>query len=517
MRQVWVISDDKSVSEQLGYALNFEVFGLRYRVLRADKVEQIPEEDILDAGVVFLVDAFHSPTAGFNGVRALRGRNCVGPVFLCGEPAPQEAVEPFSKGEITGFLPPVHRLDFQFAAGLIHYALTFEGDLKLSQFLSHGGRASTETIRTMQDFNQLTLKLINFVSRFGVDVQKIKKSLVSLCYSHVQAGASGITVHKPFKLSFGLDPKKIIIATNLDLNPLKFEEFRTEFCHSLQEHREGSVTPKNARPDFRTTSKLTENLTIIWGDASSSDWAKSEKAYVLVAIPFNHQTAKGERPYFFNFVRVHPSKEKAQEADSNAAPDLIAEIKLTPEGLPSSASHTAGSEESPEVEGPSSVFEPSILGDAPVTSAPSAEEALREAVLNGTEDEKSSGELEMPPRSEQSEFEDGESGVEEGAESEGQLNQSAEFDALQEKLEAAQKDLNEQRTLAKSLAVDVRRLMKERRQPISQGELKEINEELKGKCDRLQAQNKALIEEIAVKETRIKELDEQVKRLKVAA
>jgi hypothetical protein len=510
MRQIWVISDDKSVSEQLAKALTYEVFGMRYGVAQSDSVAMIPDRDIKDPGVVFLVDAFHSPVAGFTGVRELRRRGFKGHIFVCGEPAPEEAVDPFSKEEFSGFFPPTHRLDYHFTAGLIHYALHFSGDLRLSQFLSKGGRASTENIQSIQDFNQLTLKLINFVNRFGVDIQKIKKALVSLSYSHVQPGAGGISIPKPFRLSFGLDPKKIIIATNIELDSEKDQQLREEFCKSLTDHRT-EVTPasqKSGRPDFRNTARLTENLTVIWGDANSADWKKSGKAYVLIAIPFNFQTAKGERPYFFNYIRIQPSKEKEDAFVAKADEVAVGSVTHIAGAAPATSDFQAIHQvhETPSTE-PQEVHEPTIMGDTPSNFEPDiAESALREMVAD-TQATPATGDgnLDVPPNS------DNPDGPGENAIA------SQEYEALKDKFDNAQKELSEQKVLAKSLAEDVKRLMRERRQPISAGELKELNEELKGKIERIQAQNKALIDELAVKDARMKDLEEQVKRLKVAA
>jgi hypothetical protein len=500
MRQIWVVSDDKSVAEQLTAILTVDVYGVRYVVSQTDSLTKVPPRDLADPGVIFLLDAFHSQTAGFTGARELRRRGFTGHVFICGEPAPEEAVSPFTSGEISGFLPPVHRLDYSFAGGLIHAATSFSRELRLSTFLGRGGRASTETIQSISDFNQLTMKLINFVSRFGVDVQKIKKVLVSVAYSHVQSSPSGVVIPKPFKFSFGLDPKKIIIATSVDLDPEKEESLKSDFCASLQEHRTSTVPGgRTVRADFRNTAKLTENLSIVWGEAQGVDaWKKASNAYIIVSMPFNFQTEKGERPYYFNFVRVKSTQE-IEEPVADTAPTMPSfESGPSPETRPAQPV----SDKKPH--------EPEILGDTPKALEPEISEVnLRSKVSKGVE--KSTSKAEITPT------EAAYAAAEAAEAAAASPINSDEYQALKDKYDATVKELQEQKTLAKSLAEDVKRLMKERRQPISSGELKELGEELKGKVERLQAQNKALTDEVLVKEGKIKDLDEQVKRLKVAA
>lgn len=530
MRQIWVVSDDKSVAEQLTTALSFDVYGVRYVVSQTDAISKIPERDLRDPGVVFLVDAFHSPTAGFTGARDLRARGFTGHIFLCGEPALEEAVQPFAAGEISGFMPPIHRLDYTFTAGMIHSSLNFSQELRLSHFLGKGGRASTETISTINDFNQLTLKLINFVSRFGVDIQKVKKVLVSVAYSHIQSGPAGVQIPKPFKLSFGLDPKKIIISTSLELDPEKESAVKDDFCTSLKDHRGTTSSAGRAiRPDFMNASKLTENFSLIWGEAQGADeWKKSTYGYLLVAIPFNFQTAKGERPYFFSYVRVKATAEKDETLVDQSVPlETSMDDSVVLEAVPgevapdSMLTDLEGVEARPNPE--DSIVaetnlsdEPAITGDVPRSlDLPNPEADFRTMVSEGPPSE-GGGVLDVPPieAPEASEVSELEAAAELSA---GSAQTSEEYQALVDKFEALQKEMLEQKVLNRSLAEDVKRLMKERRQPISTGELKELNEEMKGKAERLQAQNKALSDEVIAKETRMKELEEQVKRLKVAA
>jgi chromosome segregation ATPase len=68
--------------------------------------------------------------------------------------------------------------------------------------------------------------------------------------------------------------------------------------------------------------------------------------------------------------------------------------------------------------------------------------------------------------------------------------------------------------VAEALAADVKRLMKERREPLTDADLKESLNEANLRLKRLQEQNKKLIEQISQKDSQIELLKAQVERLK---
>jgi predicted RNase H-like nuclease (RuvC/YqgF family) len=68
--------------------------------------------------------------------------------------------------------------------------------------------------------------------------------------------------------------------------------------------------------------------------------------------------------------------------------------------------------------------------------------------------------------------------------------------------------------VAEALAADVKRLMKERREPLTDADLKESLNETTLRLKRMQEQNKKLTELMGQKESQIELLKAQVERLK---
>src|SRR5690606_34187739 len=73
-------------------------------------------------------------------------------------------------------------------------------------------------------------------------------------------------------------------------------------------------------------------------------------------------------------------------------------------------------------------------------------------------------------------------------------------------------DLEKHRKLAEALSVDVKRLMKERRVPLTNADLKESLEELNVRVKYLQEQNKKLMELGSQKDSQLELLKAQVER-----
>jgi chromosome segregation ATPase len=88
---------------------------------------------------------------------------------------------------------------------------------------------------------------------------------------------------------------------------------------------------------------------------------------------------------------------------------------------------------------------------------------------------------------------------------------------LAKKLRDLQRDLDQHKRLSEALAADVKRLMKERREPLTSADLKESLVELNTRLKHLQEHNKKLTEIKTQKESQIELLTAQVERLKMNA
>ena len=85
---------------------------------------------------------------------------------------------------------------------------------------------------------------------------------------------------------------------------------------------------------------------------------------------------------------------------------------------------------------------------------------------------------------------------------------------LEKQLAHVKSELSNALKVSEALAVDVKRLMKERREPLTDADLKESLNETNLRLKRMQEQNKKLTEQIAQKESQIELLKAQVDRLK---
>jgi len=473
MRQVWVLSDDARVQSRLSAAFLESRYHVKYRVQVARALSDVPEAHILDHGVSFFVDAFSSTSPGFEGLKKLRARGFKGPVFLFGEPAPEDAVEPFTKDFLTGFLPPIDRCDMFVAAGLVHAFHHFEGDIDLKWFLDTGGKAALEPIANIKDFNQLVLKMMNFVSRFGVNIQKLKRALVALSSSHVKNTPKGPTVTKPFKLCYGMDANKLILGVSLDAEELKSSKFLEDFGVALSQVKGQGKGTTNPRSDILNVAKITSNLIYLGGSARSQVPAE---AFLLTTISFAKGQAAQVEPYFFSYVDARHS---AELAEAPSTPHLsVAPVPKKKE-----------------------LFEPSIMGDKPAESE--VEKQMMDSQLSSYVDE--IGEAKHAS-----------AGAPTGAAGAAHAAQVADPE-LAKKLDALGKDLDRHKKLSEALAADVKRLMKERREPLTSADLKESMAELNLRLKHLQDQNKKLTDIKAQKEAQIELLTAQVERLKMNA
>lgn len=470
--------------------------GVKYRIGQISSFDDVPAEQLSNPGVSFVLDAFHAQYPGFEGLRHLRELGFAGPVFISGEPAPEEAVEPFAHLHLTGFLPPFERIDASVAAGLIHYKLNYHGDFDLKHFLEDGGRSASERITSINDFNQLIRKLMKFVQRFGVNVEKLKRSVVALSGSHVKTTAKGPSVNAPFRICYGVDASKLMLAVSLDLGGSGTESLNENFVAGLANTREsGKPVTRGHRVDFANGAKAAGNQVLIWGDASGTG-AREKEAYLLAALPFSREGTPCIDPYFFAFLEARPSPELSEElaADENV-------------------------EASRPASGPG-VFEPSIAGDLPREfeedrkAAPTPPPSVRDMLGDDLPMSSFSEPLtEMPA---QEPLPPMEGAVLLPEDESAEVVPMVASSALQGELRKAVEDLRKAKAISDAMAADIKRLMKERRQPRTDPELREALAEGVARTTRLQEENRALLEQIEKKDAEIKLLQAQLSRLKAA-
>jgi hypothetical protein len=473
MRQVWILSEDSRAQSRLNSAFSASKFKTKYRVQVAASLEEIPEEYFSDAGVSFFVDAFSASAPGFEGLKKLRERGFAGPIIVLGEPAPEDAVDPFLHDNLTAFLTSVDRLDAHLAAGLVHTQHHFDGHLNLEWFLDSGGKSSSENIQSIKDFNQLVLKLMNFVSRFGVNIQKLKRALVGLSASHVKNTPQGPQVIRPFRLCYGIDANKLLLAVSLDSEHFDLKLLKKDFAQTLGQVKSAAGGVKASRMDFLNVAKITSNMLFLGGSAVPQ--ATSSDAYLMTAISFTKSVQGQMDPYIFGFINASPSNEwsdasvKQVEAPSAKAP--LAEVKTK-----------VAEKIETKVEAPppaKQLFEPSIVGDTPEKDDMPAEDAAEPLEASGAASVS-----------------------------------NAEFDR---KVKALEAEMLQYKKVSEALAVDVKRLMKERREPLTDADLQESLKEMEERLKRLQEQNKKLSDVISQKDSQLELLKAQVERLKMTA
>ncbi len=500
MRQIWVLGEDVRVQSRLQALLSNPRYGVKYLVKNANSLSDVPKEHLENEGVAFVIDAFHPQYPGFDALIKLRAMGFKGPVILLGEPAPEDAVTPFQTHEMTAFLPSTDRIDISYLAGVVHYQLNYGGDLDLKLFLELSGKASIENITSLKEFNQLVLKLMNFVSRFGVNIQKLKRTLVGLSSSHVKNTPKGPTVTQNFKLCYGLDGAKLIVGVSFDDSKNLMEE-REEFLGALQSFKTGKAT--GSRGDFFNVAKITSNLAMIGGSAFEG---RQTESFLLTSISFA-KSAKGiSDPYSFAWIHAKPTQELADSAED--ASEAKAQKKQ--------------------------IFEPSIVGDVPDQNpepVPAPAPVVKKAgpVNIGVPRQEAPKvvavveEVQKAPEQKEAKNIPPVHGhgkpVPDFSNSVGTPGQKLGDDPgeLKKMIEKLQRELKESVTVSQALSEDVRRLMKERREPLTDADLKESLQEATVKAKRLQEQNKSLASQMEKKESQVEMLKAQVERLKLNA
>jgi len=490
MRKVWLVGGDKSARLQLEQTLNRDGALSDYRVFEADDFSVIPERDHRNPGVVFLLDAFHPKVGGFEGLKVLERLNSQGFRFLIGEPTPEQCVEPFRDFKLAAYLPPSTRWDIDFAAGLIEHQIHYTGELRLARFLTRAGRSSSETIHNFKEFGQFGKTLATFLSRFGCDIPRLKSILMGLCLGHLKNGPQGPHVEAPFVIHYGMDPQKVLLSITTHSKGLDRQAFMQEYCEVLTGLSDLNSQPRALFPEIFHVARSAKNL-ILLGGSSKSESPSMEPLTLLVGLGF---PSVGDRklppvttfgfcsvrstPEYVENEDVAPSQPDAtqvrnvtqaetqpQESVVESAPEVQAQVQVAPVNAPMVLADKDINEILND--------EPVVLGDQPQILGDPAGPAPRvvpvEAVVVHQES--------APPHE------------------------------LESRLQELNQELSKLKDVNAALAHDVRRLMKERRQPTTDRELRDAVTELQ------ERQKKLLQERAKLKET-LDDRDKQIELLK---
>lgn len=508
MRVVWIFGGTESARQQLERSLARKA-GAKYLVRRADRIEDIPEGHFGNTGVTALVDAFHSELQGFEGVKALRASGFFGPIFLCGEPAPEVAATMLPQLDLSGFFPPFDRLDVGLVSGVIHAKLVFDGTVDLEWFLNPGGRSSIETIRTLKDFHSFCTKLATFVSRFGVDVQQLKKVLMGLTLPHVKTGGGTLSVEQPFTIQYGLDPTKVLLGLSSFSRGASWNVMRSETSQALSQLKNAQAPVSSLLPELHHVVRATENIVLFAGSARAPK-EESDPVFLLTSLLFPNSSGAagksvGSGHYFCvaSFVQataelsddeaIAPADGSSPSAAEPVAPELSASLPDSPSEIKQESVAMAEVAAPPESPPPSGLIEnvdlnrilsePKLVGDAP-KSVPVAQKASTRLAVPPAATEKNVGSV-SPVSGHGESLPPGEA----------------------ERLKA----------VCTAMSNDIRRLMRERREPTTDRELREAKAELEEKVRRLIENIDKLNEQIAERDGQIETLRAQVESLRKAA
>jgi hypothetical protein len=459
MRIVWLLGGDAQAKKNLERALATQSPATEYSVRMASAISDISEDDLMHPGVVMVCDAFHPTYPAFEGIKALRATGFSGPLFLSGEPSPELSVAPFLQHALAGYVPSFDRLDFSFFAGLIHHQIFFDGTLAIEKFLEHGGRSSSEVVRTFKDFNQFGAKLATFVQKFGIDVNQVRKLLMGLGLPHIKGSASGPSVDQSFTLYYGIDAHKLVLGVTAFSRGSTREALLSDFTSVLAGHKDQKALPGTIFPELFHVARAVNNLVLISGSAKQPV-QNLDPLFLVAAIPFPQVANKPQGPInLFSFVYVQPTAEIEKRAEEEPLP-------LSAEVAPPSQAQSVSAEAQPEgmignVDMDGILNEPVIMGDQPTFVDSDAARSASPSNRAPTQPLPSSKPL-------------GDVGS--------TFNSVAPSSGEGEELDpATQAELVRLREVCAAMSADIRRLMKERRVPSTDRELRDAVVQLEEK------------------------------------
>jgi hypothetical protein len=297
----------------------------------------------------------------------------------------------------------------------------------------------------------------------------------------------GPTVNKTFKLCYGIDSNKLMLGASLSSEELKNTKVLEDFALALAQVK-GSGKGTGPRTDILNVAKITSNLIFLGGGAQGR---RASEVFLLTSISFPRTQSVQVEPYFFSYVDARASQEM---------PDA-----LMPAVAAADASGAAQKKQ---------LFEPTITGDKPVE----VEKQMMDEQLGSYVDELEDGSANASQSASadavaETDLIDSIDQIDAGPEEVSDVT-DPEF---AEKYRAMKNELEKHKRLSEALAADVKRLMKERREPLTSADLKESLHELNVRLKHLQEQNKKLSDLGHQKDEQIELLTAQVERLKVKA
>ncbi len=479
MKVLWLITMDEYAQAQFELALATTRTGCDYLVRRAESLSQIPEAHLAHSGVVFVLDAFNPSHPGFEGLKKLRSMGFGGHVFVAGEPSPETAEEAFSKFHLSGFFGTLDRVDYALAAGVIHNCFSYKTDLDLRVFLEDGGRSSEEEIANAQEFAHFVNVLGKFVSRFGLSPQLVKKVLMGLSLGYMKMGSGGPAFEGKFAVQFGIDKRKLILSLRALSKGNGPDGILREFTQAVLSLGSTQSLKPGLFPDMNHVVRSAQALQVFSGNFEQEN-SQVDPLTLMTVVPFPDSVAQNEiSAQWFGYCHVKKSEEMpieiAQAPLVEALETESTQTSLTDSGAsPQPIDESAVKEllsENMVLASPSEFDIPSGPGDAESFGIKFEEEVQRE-----------------PSVAEGENVEDSDSAL---APSEPAMDS--------EEIAKLKSELEELRAVSAAMAVDVKRLMKERREPHTDKELREAKRLLEERVKELNAEKRQLEEALASK------------------
>lgn len=516
MRIVWIVGGPPAAATNLEKVLTVERTGVPFKIRTTSSITEIPEAHIQNPGVMVLLDAFAPENRGLGALRSLRGRGFRGPTFVFGEPAPEEASAAFRKDGLTGFFPAFERADLGFVGGLLQASVDYDGSVDVQKFISPSGRSSFETIRSLRDFNAFTAKLSTFVSRFGIDLPRLRKVLMALSLPHVKSETGTPSIDTPFPIHYGMDPYKVVLACPTFSRGAALDALASGFASSVEAANAEKSYSGGMFPEFFHLSRATQNVVLLSGSSQSThEGGTPDPLFMLTTIPFPPKDSTvAPRSYFFSLVRVIPTAEILEDDGPAPAAAPVEAAPAAEADVPASTKWVDQSDIS------DLLAEPKVVGDAPEgfqaeDSEPEPEESLSteepEPVALDFRDSDDTPIGEGLTTNESPAFSSSSSSSGSVSSMGGMLDSGGE---LSRKLGANEAELDRLRKVSEALSQDVKRLMKERRQPTTDRELRDSNQRLQEQVKSLTAEKLKHLEMIASREKQIDLMKVQIETLK---
>jgi hypothetical protein len=455
MSGLWILGGDDALKTAVEARLKTNPKGSDlFHVHLISDFSEIPADQLAQTANHVWLDAFHPSYPGFEGLKKLRTIGFKGGAFLFGEPAAESVLEPFQSDGLTGYFPPYEQADLNLVCGIVESRSHYDGDLDVSRFLKEGGRYSAEMIKSFKEFNAFGVKLATFVTRFGVNISQLKKLLMGLSLSHVKATSGTPTVDVPFKIFFGMDPVKLVVGATVNSRGVSRSALKSEFCQMIAGIRSQKALPGSLFPELYHVARAVDNLAIFGGSTSASTEGM-DPMILLGALPFPTEQATA-KPFSF-FIFSHSEPPMVQSVEPAAAPS--AESSVAPDSAPTTAVDAGSAPGSIANDEVNAILEdPVIIGDQPVVADP---------------DNPRDSSIASPPKP------------------------AAEAVVVESHLsneDAA--ELKRLKELSQTMAADIRRLMKERRQPTTDREMRDAVAQLEEKVKRLQKEKQHYAEQL---------------------